>query len=407
MDKKNNINIQINKSKNDAMIVFNEGTIVKLNSYGIKDLYYCGYLTFIDGSFTIDILRNSINSGLKCRKIFAIKQAVWNIDLKTIEQCDNLNRLMNKDNCSNVENIVILTKNLPVNLLDKEEEEINEVLKKNNIVLIVDFQNEMISKLLKNDNNYINYQYKECVVATFSKSTNIDLNDILLTAKQLLTNVSFFQNNFIKNLIINNPFLIKKCKIKFIVDKWKKLKIFNSKKRVAIFDFGISQILLDILSVYFELIVLPIDNSPKRTKYLHVDGIIISNSVVNYKLVDIKIKENIKNLLNWNKPVLGIAFGGSLLADITGNKIEYSSQEECLNNYTIYDNDNKNYYVSNTDGFYIKELNNNFVPIFYNREDNKIVGAKGDNKIFLTFDFLANNIYTATILNLFEEMMNG
>ncbi len=406
MDSKNNVKTQINTSKHGAIIVFNEGTIVELNSYGAEDLYYCGYFTFIDGSFTIDILRNYINSGLKCRKVFAIKQAVWSCDLKTIEQCNNLNRLKNKDSCSNVENIVILTKNLPVNLIDKEVEEINEVLKKNNIVLIVDFQNEMISKLLKNDNSYLDYQYKECVIATFKKNTNVGLNDILSKATKMLTNVSFFQNNFIKNIVINNPFLIKKYKIKSAFDRWKKLKICNSKKRVAIFDFGISQILLDILSVYFELIVLPIDNSPKRTKFLKIDGIIISNSVVNYKLVDLKIKENIKDLLNWNKPVFGVGFGGCLLADITGNKIGYSLQEEYLNDYTIYDNDNKNYYVSNSYGFYIKELNNNFVPIFYDREGNKIVGIKDDNKIFLTFDFLENNVYTATILNLFEEMMD-
>ena len=391
-------NSKNNNAPQDAQFLCEEKYIKNLIGYGKKGIFF-GYLTFISGNVSLDKLRDCNNRELKCNKIFVISQCVWRLDLKeknskySIEQKDSK------------EHIIILSRNLPVDLYGKNDAEIKQLLELNNITIVTQFQSEMMAENINFDCNYIDKQHTMCAIINIDVVIN---NSILNDTKQKLNEIDEFEkNNFLSNYKIKKPLFFKKYKTKQFIDNLQKTSLLKTKKTVAIFDFGISPILLDIFRTYFNVMLLPRDTTAKRTNYLLIDGILISNGIMNNDILnDNDVQRHIAELIKLNIPILGIGCGGCLIGKITGNTIMSYNDFEYYNNFIVYDNMNKQYFVSNCYSKCFKDIAYGFSSIFYD-DKNNIVGIKKDKILCFTFDFCDNNFYTEYMLSMFDKMMHG
>ena len=164
--------------------------------------------------------------------------------------------------------------------------------------------------------------------------------------------------------------------------------------------------MLNILKTYWNVIVLPYDNTAKRTDFLKIDGVIISNSLINTDFISENIKSEISTLINSDIPVLGIDFGAILMCRILNINTIFSPQETMINNYTIRNNNKKNFEVSNSYFYKIDDIiaKNYIEPVFYNYK-NDVVGVRYKNNLIYNFTFNQNTLDTAKILNIFELLM--
>ena len=280
--------------------------------------------------------------------------------------------------------------------LDFDEEKLD------NITLATDFEKVDIESLL-DCNSYTEKQFIKCCLIFVENDKNIDEEQIQKELKEL-PNFAF-NYNFLQNFKYEKPYQLLKTSL-VDDDKIKELPIYQSKKTIGIYDFGISPDLLNILKTYWNVIVLPYDNTAKRTDFLKIDGVIISNSLINTDFISENIKSEISTLINSDIPVLGIDFGAILMCRILNINTIFSPQETMINNYTIRNNNKKNFEVSNSYFYKIDDIiaKNYIEPVFYNYK-NDVVGVRYKNNLIYNFTFNQNTLDTAKILNIFELLM--
>ena len=363
-------------TQHTGYLYFENGSKVELKCYGEKGVF-TGFLNFIEGDFTIEELRYNSNFNQQKQMFFY----------------NNLTTRIGASNPKTKNKIVVLTNFLP---LDFDEEKLD------NITLATDFEKVDIERLL-DCNSYTEKQFIKCCLIFVENDKNIDEEQIQKELKEL-PNFAF-NYNFLQDFKYEKPYQLLKTSL-VDDDKIKELPIYQSKKTIGIYDFGISPDLLNILKTYWNVIVLPYDNTAKRTDFLKIDGVIISNSLINTDFISENIKSEISTLINSDIPVLGIDFGAILMCRILNINTIFSPQETMINNYTIRNNNKKNFEVSNSYFYKIDDIiaKNYIEPVFYNYK-NDVVGVRYKNNLIYNFTFNQNTLDTAKILNIFELLM--
>ena len=304
----------------------------------------------------------------------------------------------NKKNDNEEEtNLIVLTNSLPVDI-DFDDERLE------NITIITGFEKQMIEDIFKCE-NYIEKQNIKCCIIFNNNTTNNEIEKI----KKEFEKLPEFQSNYnyLSKLKNKKPYKIEKKQGNFDDKHIAKLSIAQSKKTIGLYDFGISPVLLDILKSYWNIIVLPYNNTAKRTDFLKIDGVIMSNSLTNTKFVKENIQNEISKLINSDIPMLGLGFGGILMCEICNSLSVETKNENILNCFSTFNNDKKKFCVSNC---YSKKIenqsSNNQIDTLFVDENNNCFGLKYKNNLMFDFEFFENNIDTARILNLFENLMD-
>ena len=368
----------------NAYLLFSNGKKIKLKGYGRPGIF-CGFLTFINGDFTLEELRYN-GSFERTKQILCYD----NVDILVGEEKKEKNNNEEK-------NLIVLTSFLP-NDIDFDDERLK------NITIITGFDKQIIESIFE-CKNYIDKQNIKCCIVFDNK---IDEKDIRNYTKELEKLPEFQSNyNYLSKLKNKKPYKIEKKQESFDDKNIVKLPIAQSKKTIGLYDFGISPILLDILKSYWNIVVLPYDNTAKRTDFLKIDGVIISNSLTDTKFVKENIKNEILKLINNDIPVLGIGFGGILMFEVLNFSTFYKNNELILNSYQLLNNKKIKFDASLT---YLKQFDDiknttDIDKLFY--DINGCCGVKYKNNLMFNFDLSDNNIYTAKILNIFDDLMHN
>ena len=385
----------------NCWLCFDNGKKLRLKAIGLHGLFR-GYLTFVRGNFEFVDLQD-IN--YMSSRIFALDDDIClNVgeNTKKADQKDDKKKKKDKKNeiINNDEDrpIAILSSCIP--------DDWNEEKHGKYITLITNFRPEILSLSLDNDKDFFKYQNAHCVLYSSDESQLKEIEEnkvdqLLNEMPRAINDVNLFENS-----AFEKPFYMHR-KATQNINAIDKLEIFNSKKTVAVMDFGLSDSLKDILQTYWKIVVVPMNERAKRIKYLTIDGVIVSDSICDTKFVNEDIKTELKILLESKIPVMGIGFGGILLSELVGMTTEESKNQFVeIGSYQICDESKKIFTVDKTCRKSIEclPMQSEMKKIYYNR-DNKVEGFIKKKLMCCCFDLMENTVDTARILNEFELIM--
>lgn len=365
------------KATTNAFLVFDNNIKIGVKASGKHGIYY-GYLCCIDGDFSLKEL-NKINN----EQQFFITDCI-NIELNSIK--------------TDKHNIIIAD-----SFVDFEENKKNP----ENTTII---SNLSLSKL-KSLVNLENINYIRCAIfypddfENINEQQLVEINNNLSHMEQF-----FYKNNLFKDYNTNfKPYFIHKTENNDFNHKFKYFSILEKdKKTVAVIDFGISKSLQELLQKYFNIILLPVNETALHIEYLYkdkkIDGVILSDFIYNTSFVPANIKDEIKKLAQTKIPILCFEASAYMIAEIFG------SQTSIINScyeVDIFDVENIKHKQYKTTKFYYKRiefLSQNFRHTYYDRHAN-IVGFESKNKSITCycFNLTHNSIDVAFFLNEFYK----
>ena len=365
------------ENKNAILFLGNDKQI-KVKAYG-KHGIFKGYLTFIDGLFSLEELQNNSNE----MQFFATENI--NIELGAFDK---------------TKHIVCFAKNF-LHIDDNIEDYCD------NATLITDFTPKDVSFCFDQTIEYEKYNHIKCVLYFPENLEDDDFDNekiekMLSKMPDRFYNVDLFktQDDFLSYFGTE----LKCDNFKNII----KYPILNCRKKVAVIDFGISIVLKNLLQSYFDIIFVPFTETALHLKYLYqdkkIDGVIISNFVYNTYFITNDVSQELKKLSTFNIPLLCIGNGAVLIAEILGSttKIDHSNYNH--DTYTVFDLHNIQYEVSNYCNKQIISLSPQLKSTYY-ATNNKIVGFESTNIIGYIFEFTSNNIETSYFLNKFYSKL--
>ncbi|MEN9782549.1 MAG: Glutamine amidotransferase class-I, partial [Pseudomonadota bacterium] len=215
---------------------------------------------------------------------------------------------------------------------------------------------------------------KCCVYTPFEKLKIINLNDIL---EKIHTNVEYIENIPIPSQMTTyatkhsiEPTRSEKNAIKI----WGNSSFLKKKKTIILLNFEVSKTLLNLLSIFFNVIVSKRDTTVQEIQMIKADGVIISNSIHSVKKITNNELENIKKIIESQIPILGFEFGACVIAKALGMKIEKSTKKAMYyRNYGIVTNEGNKIY---------KTSKENQEKIINNNKDNiEVIAKDKDNYI--------------------------
>lgn len=157
--------------------------------------------------------------------------------------------------------------------------------------------------------------------------------------------------------------------------------------RIIIVDCGVkNNIIRCLLKRNVTVVRVPWDYDFLNEDY---DGVVISNGPGDPQMCDLTV-QNIKRLIQGDKPVLGICLGNQLLGMAAGAKtykLKYGHRGH--NQPVLKVGTNRCYITSQNHGFALdhETLNNDWEPLFVNINDGTNEGVKHKNKPFLSTQF--------------------
>ena len=382
---------------NNAFLFLQNGIKIPVKAYGVRGIF-SGFISFISGDFSIEKIQEINNS----HRIFITDNSdVYFGKVKNNKHiiCFGINFIPNED-----ENTLQEDKNNRDN--SNKTSNFDLLCKTKNITLVRNFQQEQISYALKNNEEYIKFQGNKCLLyfPDDLNSLDGDKETIDETLNNLPNRINEF--NFFQHYICEHPYFCKGKNSENFNNLYNISILKNKRKKVAVINFGISNNLKNILQQYFELIILPMTETATRLEYLNIDGIIFSDSICDTKFLKEEIKNEIKKILKIRCPILGFEFGAILIAENFGCNIDYDNNIINYEQYDIHSRLNKIFNVSN---FYYKKilsLSNGLNPLYYNFNNEEIVGFGKDNIIGYNFSFTFNNSDVAILLNNFYKLTN-
>ena len=387
---------------NNCWLYFDNGKKLQLKAIGLHGLFR-GYLTFVRGNFEfVDLQDINYTSS----RIFALDDDICLSVGDGTKKAEILNDKKKKKEKKNT--VIEDTENDPIAILSSYvPDDWDDEKHAKYITLITNFRPEILSLSFEKDENFLKYQNVRCVLyfPNSDEQTGIDENKIDKLLNEMPRTIDDI--NVFKKPEFEKPFCINR-KAKSAVKTVDKLDyLFNSKKSIAVINFGISESLKEILQTYWKIVIVPMNERAKRIKYLEIDGIIVSDSICDTKFINADVIREFKTLLEGKIPIMGIGFGGILLSELVGMKTEESKDQFVeIGNYQICDESKKIFTVDKTCRKNIEclPMQSEMKKSYYNR-DNKIEGFVRKKLMCCCFDLMENNIDTARILNEFELIM--
>ena len=301
-------------------LCFQGGKKIKIQARGKHGVYY-GYLTIVDGLFSVADLSDDCN-GMQ----FFVSDNV-DIELGNIRKC--------KPTIVMAESFLVNEKN--ANFASK------------NIVLVSNFQPEQISLSLNGSEEYTKFNSIKCCLYFKSNDDNISNEDVAKIELELnkmpdkIQNVDFFvRQKWLKPYFLN--------KNKHNQDDFaygKKVSSLKQQLHVAVLDFGVSHSLKWLLDSYFDVSILPYNETLQQLLYLYqnhkIDGIVVPDFTYNTSFIDEKICNEMRSIINSKIPVLSVAGGAIFVAELLGGQTKIDGKIFTYNTFPIRDLDNKIY----------------------------------------------------------------
>ena len=357
-----------NSTKN-AVLVFENGIKIDVSAGGKTGIFF-GYLCAIDGIFSISDLQDCGNETI----FFTTNNAFIKID----------NELNN--------HIVIIANNF-----------LNQNNNKN-ITIVQDLTQKNISFLLKKNGIKPSNNIK-CALFFSRKLEKMKNNFLKEIDKKISMMPKFYQTNFLEKYQSFKPYLL---------DHNNLIKKNVKNKSIAVLSFNNNKTqLLNLISIYFDIFMIPYTETYSHIKYLYeckkIDGVIIPHFACNTDFIDNKSKSEIKKLLESNIPVLGIGNGAILIAEIFASKTKIINENVFrINDYTIVDLNNNLFHASNLCYKQITNLSKNMVANYYDSGYKNVVGfSEKHNNLGYTFLFSNNNNDTNFFLKKFYKIMKN
>lgn len=367
--------------ESNAILFFNNDETINVNVKGKHGTFY-GYITFIEGEFTISDLQNNGNE----MQFFAT-------------DCVNIEI----DKQQNRKNIIVIGKSF-VNFDQKYNS--------GNITLVNGLSPENISNFINNDNDFLKLNHQKCALF-FPENINDEHKEEIKKIKEKLKSMQdyFYNVDLTKKYSNFLPYYGENEQLNRFKN-FKKFPIFNKRKNVAVIDFGISESLKTILQSYFNVIYVPYTETAKHIKYLYydnkIDGVIFSNFNYNTSFINQKINNELKEILDSNIPKLCIGAGAVLTAELLGSTTKINNNILQIENFDFENIKHRHYKKSNLYYKTIDILSKQLKSKYYNKSVN-IVGFESIEKNITgyCFDFINNNIEVAFFLNEFYKKMKN
>ena len=301
-------------------LCFQGGKKIKVQARGKRGIYY-GYLTIIDGLFSVADLNDNCD-GMR----FFVSDNV-DIELGNIRKCKPT---------------IVIAESFLIN-----EENADFALK--NIVLVSNFQPEQISLLLDGSEEYTKFNNIKCCLYFANNAgeiSNADMDKIDLELNKMpnkIQNVDLF----IRQKLLKPYFLNKNKHNQDNLAYRKKVSRAKKQLRVAVLDFGISHSLKWLLDSYFDVSILPYNETLQHLLYLYqndkIDGIVMPDFSYNTHFIDNKVCNEIRNIINSKIPVLSVAGGAIFVAELLGGQTKVDDQIFVYNTFPVRDLENKIY----------------------------------------------------------------
>ena len=376
-----------NDSANDANAIgwlcFTGRKKIKVHVQGKRGIYY-GYLTIVDGLFSVAELSND------CDGMHLFLSDNVDIELGKIRKCKQT---------------VVIAESFLIN-------ERNANFAYNNIVLVSHFQPEQLPLLLEESEDYEKFNNIKCCLY-FEKYAhdlqNEDWNQIDLELSKM-PNKYQNVNSFVRQKILE-PYYLNKDKHNRDNLLYEK----NAQKKqpqlsVAILDFGVSHSLKWLLDSYFDVSILPYNETLQQLLYLYqcgkIDGVVIPDFSYNTAFIDEKVCHEIFNIINSKIPVLSIAGGAIFVAELFGSQTKIDNKIVVYNTFPIRDLNNTIYNVTSTCDKTIKDISNQLHCDLFDLKGN-IAGYSNYKKNILgyIFSLLAKNNESDVFISRYIKMI--
>ena len=369
--------------RQNAILLFKNGKYLKVYATG-KTGIFTGFLTIIEGNFSVSELQEFDNG----YHFFLTNQSYILID-----------KLQTNKHIVVMANDFLKEKNANIDI--------------GNVTLVGCCLQDITNNIMGDDCSFGACNDIACLLFFPDDLKSINRE----TISKLTTEFSSVEStsrsvNFLSNFKIKKPYCLKKQNNINYSDNFKNYPILNEKRNIAILDFGISEKLLKLLHKYFNIIIVPHNESYVHLSYLHadkkIDGVILSDFICNTVFVPNHEKEEINKLLSSKIPVLGIGNGGILMAETLGVRTVDVNCIYNIDNFFVADATRKQFKVSNFCNKQIGDLPENIIAKYYDRRAN-VVGfeQKDKNNIGFTFSFFSDSLNTAFFLNQFYEILRN
>ena len=363
-----------------AILFFENGKQVKVYAKGKRGVFF-GFLTIVEGMFSVSELQEYGNGW----QIFTTNQS--NVQIGNI-RADR--------------HIVVMAPSFAT-----ADNSIND---QQDITLVYGFTPDMISYQINNDDIFSKTNNVRCALFFPDNIDNIKSTEIKKIEQSFAEMPDkIYYMNYLKEYKSFKPFFLQSVASKYY-DSFKKFPIYREKKTVAVFDFGTSKSLIEVLRKYFQILIVPYYETFRDIKYLYkdkkIDGVIIPDFVCNIDFINDEQNVEIKHLLDSKIPVLGIGNGAILLAKQLGATIEDADRTYTIDDYIVVDLNKKQFHTTNFCYQQIIKLPLQLRAEYYDEYAN-FVGftCLEKNNIAYTFSFFSDSLDTAYFLNKFYRVI--
>jgi len=236
--------------------------------------------------------------------------------------------------------------------------------------------------------NYSHFKAKTSL-ASWLKAENITAVTGVDTRK--LTILLREKGTMLGKIIVNNKdceqYDPSKENLSSIVSTKERVRYGDSNIKIALIDCGVkTNIIRCLLKRSVEVIKVPFDDSLENLDY---HGVLISNGPGDPACC-VKTIENVKKLLEQEKPVFGICLGNQLMALATGaNTYKLKYGHRGFNQPVIKHNSSQCYISSQNHGYAVdtESLSSSWNPLFCNLNDNTNEGIIHENNLHFAVQF--------------------
>ena len=367
----------------EAILVFSDSKYLKVRAIGKLGVFY-GFLTFIDGVFDLQELQEYGNQ----YQFFITSNDIVDVAGRIIKN----------------KHIIVIANHFTADCMNYAND--------NKEVTLIDGLNQQdVANLFKESGDCMAVNKIKCALLFTKEGYAVDsctLEEVFFKLNTMPNTIDGFDGEKFLNYTSGRPYSLKldKSSLKFKKDS------FGSRYNIAVLDFNVKYSILTLLNDYFNVVVLPFNETFEQIVYLYndnkIDAVVLPDFMYNTYFIKTQQKNEIQKMLYSKIPVLGIGNGGILMAELLDSTIDVVNKACVMNDFIITNNKKQQFYASNFTYQRITQLSQQLSAKYYD-EDANIVGFMNykNNNLGYTFSISTDSSDMSMFLHNFYKVIRN